>query len=100
MGDCRIEGARIAFLLQRDGDAATRDWVQRTLAIYRRAVFRRGHFAASAAFRRSYLLSCADFRRWLSRRRGAGRPSTPAKGDRDADANVSRPLERNRSTAA
>lgn len=34
----RAEAARIAFLLERDADAATLVWVKRALGIYRRAV--------------------------------------------------------------
>lgn len=62
----RVEAARIAFLLERDGDAATLVWVKRTLGIYRRAVLDPGHFASTAEYRRLFLASCADFRRWLA----------------------------------
>jgi hypothetical protein len=33
-----VEAGRIGLLVARDGEEATRDWVRRTLAIYRRAV--------------------------------------------------------------
>lgn len=64
---CETEGRRIGLLLERDGLEATREWVRRTLAIYRRAVLDGSHFASTPGYRRSYLLSCADFRRWLRR---------------------------------
>ena len=62
---CRAEGRRIGLLLEREGPEATREWVKRTLAIYRRAVLDRSHFASLPEYRRGYLASCADFRRWL-----------------------------------
>lgn len=60
-----IEAGRIGLLLARDGEEATRDWVHRTLAIYRRAVLNPGHFASTGDYRRRFLASCLDFRRWL-----------------------------------
>lgn len=63
--NCNLEGRRIGLLLARDGPAATREWVKRTLGIYRRAVLDRSHFASRPEYRRRYLASCADFRRWL-----------------------------------
>ncbi|MGH8689361.1 MAG: hypothetical protein ACREVQ_16790 [Burkholderiales bacterium] len=62
------ERFRIAFLVERDGEAAALAWVKRTLGIYRRAVLDRGHFASTPVYRRLFLASCADFRRWLSTR--------------------------------
>lgn len=62
------EASRIAFLVGRDGEKATIEWVKRTLAMYRRAVLDRSHFASSPGFRRLYLASCACFRRWLATR--------------------------------
>jgi len=62
------ERFRIAFLVERDGEAMTLAWVKRTLAIYRRAVLNPAHFASGPAYRRLFLASCADFRRWLSTR--------------------------------
>jgi len=60
------EAARIEFLLQRDGAAATLGWVRRTLAIYRRAVLDRRHFAHIAEYRLKFVASCLEFRRWLA----------------------------------
>jgi len=72
------ESSRIAFLLARDGDEATLAWVRRTLAIYRRAVLSRGHFAGSSDYRRLFLASCADFRRWLAEQRNDRQRPPPA----------------------
>jgi hypothetical protein len=66
------EAARIEFLLQRDGAAATRIWVRRTLAIYRRAVLDQRHFAHTAEYRRKFISSCLGFRRWLASNGGYG----------------------------
>ena len=77
MAECSsrgIEAARIGLLLARDGEAATRDWVRRTLGIYRRAVLDSRHFAHTPGYRRKFLASCADFRRWLRRGNGIADP--------------------------
>ncbi len=68
-----VDAARVAFLMTRDGELATRQWVVRTLAIYRRAVLNHGHFASTPEYRRKFILSYLSFRRWLSgdTRRGA-----------------------------
>ena len=62
------EAGRIGLLVARDGEEATRDWVRRTLAIYRRAVLDPGHFASTGGYRARFLISCAAFRRWLRER--------------------------------
>lgn len=72
-----IERFRIAFLVARDGEAAAVAWVRRTLAIYRRAVLDRKHFASTPDYRRLFLASCADFRRWLGRRAVSAQAGTP-----------------------
>jgi hypothetical protein len=59
------ETSRIEFLLQRDGAAATVIWVRRTLAIYRRALLDRRHFAHTAAYRRKFVASYLELRHWL-----------------------------------
>jgi hypothetical protein len=64
-----VEAARLAFLVARDGETAALAWVRRTLAVYRRAVLDRAHFASTPGYRRGFLASCADFRRWLATRR-------------------------------
>ncbi|WP_231480578.1 hypothetical protein [Thiomonas sp. FB-Cd] len=61
-----IEAGRIAFLMARDGELAARQWVARTLAIYRRAVLVPAHFASTPEYRRKFILSYLSFRRWLS----------------------------------
>ncbi len=78
----RTEAARIEFLLQRDGAAATLIWVRRTFAIYRRAVIDRRHFAHSAEYHLKFIASCLEFRRWLAANggygnRGAASPRSP-----------------------
>ena len=60
-----IEAGRIGLLLARDGEHATREWVKRTLGIYRRAVLDPRHFASTGDYRPQFLASCLDFRRWL-----------------------------------
>jgi hypothetical protein len=77
------EVSRIEFLLQRDGAAATLIWVQRTLAIYRRSVPDRRHFAHTAEYRLKFVASCMEFRRWLGANggcasRGAAPPRSPS----------------------
>jgi hypothetical protein len=66
------EASRIAFLLQRDGVAATLIWVRRTLAIYHRAVLDRRHFAHIAEYRLEFVASCLELRRWLAANGGYG----------------------------
>lgn len=61
-----IEAGRVALLVARDGELAARQWVARTLAIYRRAVVDRRHFASTPTYRRRYILSYLSFRRWLA----------------------------------
>ncbi len=71
-----IEAARIEFLLERDGAAATLAWVRRTLMIYRRAVLDRRHFAHATEYRHMFVASCLSFRRWLAANGGYGGRST------------------------
>lgn len=66
----RAEAGRIEFLLQRDGPAATLVWVRRTLAIYRRAVLDRRHFAHLAEFRPRFIASCLELRVWRDAKAG------------------------------
>lgn len=70
------EASLIEFLLQRDRTAATLGWVRRTLAIYRRAVLDRRHFAHAAEYRLKFIASCLEFRRWLSGNGGYGNQAT------------------------
>ena len=66
------EASRIELLLRRDGLAATSIWVRRTLAIYRRAVLDRRHFAHTAEYRLRFVASCLEFRCWLVANGGYG----------------------------
>lgn len=66
-----VEAQRVLLLTARDGELATRQWVVRTLAIYRRAVLDHRHFASTPEYRRRFILSYLSFRRWLS---GDARP--------------------------
>ena len=70
------EASRIEFLLQRDGAASTLGWVRRTLAIYRRAVLDRRHFAHAAEYRLKFVASCLEFRHWLIGNGGYGNRAT------------------------
>ena len=66
----RAEKARIEFLLQRDGTAATLVWVRRTLTIYRRALLDGRHFAHLAEFRPRFIASCLELRVWRDAKAG------------------------------
>jgi hypothetical protein len=57
------ERGRIEFLLRRDGELATVEWVRRTLSIYRHALRDRSGYGV--AFRRPLIEACCGFRRWL-----------------------------------
>ncbi|MDX1376854.1 MAG: hypothetical protein R3357_14910 [Burkholderiales bacterium] len=59
------EAARIAFLLARDGFAATQAWVQRTRAIYRAALASPSSHAAMPEYRRRFEASVREFEAWL-----------------------------------
>lgn len=67
-----VEAARIELLLERDGAAATRMWIHRTLVIYRRSVLDRRHFAHTADYRLKFVVSCLVFRQWLAANGGYG----------------------------
>jgi len=64
------ECSRIEFLLMRDGPAATLIWDRRTLAIYRRTVLNRKHFAYTPPYRKKFIASYLSFRQWLSQNGG------------------------------
>ena len=64
------EDGRISLLLDRDGPEATEQWVRRTMAIYRRSVLTRGHFARTTEYRRRFIEGYCDFKRWLARSAG------------------------------
>ena len=50
-GCIRPEIERINYLLQRDGDEATRAWVERTLRVYREAITKPGSHASNTTSR-------------------------------------------------
>lgn len=59
------EARRIHFLLERDGEEATRAWVERTLGIYRNAIASSGSHASLGDYRPSFEASIAEFESWL-----------------------------------
>lgn len=62
------EAGRIAFLLQRDGRAATRVWIERTLNLYREAV-RRPEHGAGSLYRAQFEQAIGEFEEWLAQNR-------------------------------
>lgn len=60
------EQRRIEFLIQRDGPAAARDWVERTLEMYRTAVNDPGSHASNSHYRPQFEASIRSFEKWLS----------------------------------
>lgn len=61
------ERHRITFLIQRDGYAKTRNWVEKTLGIYREAVSSPGSHASQPEFRPHFDKAIAEFQAWLNR---------------------------------
>ena len=59
------ETERIDFLLARDGKASTRNWVQRTLDIYRQAVNAPHSHASKKEYRLLFLQAIDEFEAWL-----------------------------------
>jgi len=68
----RPESERIAFLLKRDGFEATRAWVERTVAIYRRALADPKHYADDSSYKPRFERAVQEFEDWLfgQKRRG------------------------------
>lgn len=62
------ESGRIEFLLRRDGEPATRAWVERTLQLYRKAA-EGGHGSASL-YQPLFRQSIREFEQWLGRTPG------------------------------
>lgn len=62
------EWRRLKLLLERDGPAMTRDWVQRTLRLYRKAVDNSHHYASTGEYRREFEASIRVFKAWLDAR--------------------------------
>lgn len=64
--DAHSEQRRIALLLARDGHAATREWVERTLNIYRQALAQPGSYAREPGYRAGFERSIREFEEWLA----------------------------------
>ena len=64
--DVRPESERIAFLLRRDGQDATRKWVARTAGLYREALAQPNHYAADAPYRPLFENAVRELEEWLS----------------------------------
>ncbi len=62
----RPESERIELLLKRDGLAATRGWVERTLAIYREAMRDPRNYAADPPYRPLFERAVREFEEWLA----------------------------------
>lgn len=62
----RPESERIAFLLQRDGPAASRAWVERTLAIYREALRDPRHYSNDPSYKPLFERAVEEFDEWLA----------------------------------
>ncbi|ADE15242.1 hypothetical protein Nhal_2143 [Nitrosococcus halophilus Nc 4] len=60
------EEERINLLLQRDGLEATRNWVARTLNIYREAVASPASHASQKNYKPLFEKSIKEFEEWLS----------------------------------
>lgn len=62
----RPEAERIGFLLRRDGSAASRAWVRRTLAIYREALRDPRHYASDPSYKPLFERAVREFDEWLA----------------------------------
>jgi hypothetical protein len=69
MQGIRPEIERINYLLQRDGEKATRAWVERTLRIYREAITKPGSHASNTTYRPLFEKAIHEFEEWLATRR-------------------------------
>ena len=66
MREPRPESGRIEFLLQRDGPAATRGLVERTLAIYREALRDPRHYANDPSYKPRFVRAVRELEEWLA----------------------------------
>jgi len=64
--DTGDEYQRIRFLVDRDGPAAARDWVERTLTIYREAANNPRSHASTPNYRPLFRASIEAFEQWLA----------------------------------
>ena len=55
----------IEFLLQRDGYEATREWVERTIGLYRAQIGPRGSYTTDATYRPRFEKAIREFEEWL-----------------------------------
>ena len=62
----RPESERIAFLLKRDGLEATRAWVERTVAIYRRALADPRSYANDSSYKPRFERAVRELAEWLA----------------------------------
>jgi len=68
----RPESERIALLLKRDGLEATRAWVERTVAIYRRALADPRHYANDSSYKPRFERAVREFEEWLAGQKQQG----------------------------
>jgi hypothetical protein len=61
-----LEAERIKFLIQRDGPEAARQWVERTLEVYRQAVTSESNHASRPEYRAKFTLAIREFEEWLA----------------------------------
>lgn len=59
------ESHRLAFIVERDGKSAARQWAERTLGIYREAVQNPRSHASRADYRGMFLASIREMENWL-----------------------------------
>ncbi len=62
----RPEKERIDFLLQRDGFNRTREWIIRTLHIYREAIASPASHASQKGYKPLFEKAIKEFEEWLS----------------------------------
>lgn len=62
-----LEAERIRFLVERDGSASARRWVEEMLDTYRRAVTDPHSHASQFPYRSSFEESIREFEEWLAR---------------------------------
>jgi hypothetical protein len=60
------EAGRIQFLLNREGQKATRAWIERTLIIYREALSQPASYAAALPYRPRFETAIREFEEWLA----------------------------------
>jgi hypothetical protein len=75
------EQARIALILARDGPARARQWVARTLQIYRSAVASPASHAAMPEYRPLFDAAIREFEAWLAAPEPAGNRHGPDRSD-------------------